>query len=161
MIFCFVSSEIYPLPLSARDTVPIPTPALIATSLILAIVSPNSYSDTGLFPLTRSGFFPRCRSVEPVPQCLITFILKHRNLQIKLKAENLSTKKQATVWIISLFLVKPSKQPPVFLSLLSYFPKTLIHAGMLCDFSGISYAPEQSQTLNRFPTRYHHPLSSV
>ena len=33
-----------------------------------------------------------CRSVEPVPQCLITFILKHRNLQIKLKAENLSTK---------------------------------------------------------------------
>ncbi|MFR9071637.1 MAG: hypothetical protein ACLVJU_00040, partial [Blautia sp.] len=32
---------------------------------------------------------------------MITFILKHRNLQIKLKAENLSYKKQATVWIIS------------------------------------------------------------
>jgi len=31
--------------------------------------------------------------VEPVPQRFITFILKHRNLQIKLKAENLSTKK--------------------------------------------------------------------
>ena len=89
------------------------------------------------------------------------FYFKAPKYKKQFKSLKFKYKKQATVWIISLFLVKLSKQPPVFLSLLSYFPKTLIHAGMLCDFSGISYVPEQSQTLNRFPTRYHHPLSSV
>ena len=70
-------------------------------------------------------------------------------------------KKQATILIVSLFLSETIQTASCVFVTFVLFPKTLIHAGMLCDFSGISYAPEQSQTLNRFPTRYHHPLSSV
>ena len=38
-IFFLVSSATYPLPLITLDTVPTPTPAFCATSLILAIIS--------------------------------------------------------------------------------------------------------------------------